>query len=411
MTAERVPDFGFATQAFKQNPFPTLSRLVAAGPFIRTRFPMFGNVWMATSYEAVSELLRRHELFLINPAAAGNRWMKAILHWLPRSLKPIATNMLLRDEPDHRRLRRLVERAFQIRTVEAMRPRLEALADEALDRLAQRAAAAPRGVDLLAEFCRPYPLSVICELLGLPVEDRPKFTRWAFRFSTANTLWGIAGGMYGLSRLMSYSRGEIERQRRKPAGGLLTALIEAEEAGDRLTADELLAMAFLLLAAGHETTLHQIGCSVLALLDNPPALEVWKTRPENAAAMVDELFRHVSFAQVAKPRYAREDTEFRGQQIQRGEAIFACLASANADPSCFPRPEQLDFSRDAQRHLAFGSSIHFCLGAALARMETDLALRGLFGRFPAVRLAVPRTQVRYSLRPGTRGLVSLPVHL
>jgi cytochrome P450 PksS len=245
----------------------------------------------------------------------------------------------------------------------------------------------------------------------LRAEDRPKFTRWAFRFSTANTLWGIASGMYGLSRLMDYLRGEIERQRKEPGSGLLSALIEAEEAGDRLTQDELLAMAFLLLAAGHETTLHQIGCSVLTLLDHPEALGAWKAEPDIAESAVNELFRHVSFAQVAKPRYAREDTEFYGQRIGRGEAIFACLASANADPSHFPQPERLDLRRDARRHLAFGSSIHFCLGAALARMETEIALRNVFERFPNLRLAMPREAIRYSLRPGTRGLVGLPVRL
>jgi cytochrome P450 len=217
--------------------------------------------------------------------------------------------------------------------------------------------------------------------------------------------------MHGLSKLMGYLRGEIQRQRIEPAGGLLSALIEAEEAGDRLNEDELLAMAFLLLAAGHETTLHQIGCSVLALLDHPRAMRQWRDDPSLADSAVNELLRYVSFAQVAKPRYALEDTDFYDQRILRGQTIFACLASANADPSQFPEPERLDLARDAHRHLAFGSSIHYCLGATLARVETQIALRGLWERFPDLQLAIPRSQVRYSLRPGTRGLVALPVRL
>lgn len=411
ITKSGVSDYGFQTQAFKQDPFPTLARMVAKGPVVRTRFPMFGAVWMATTYEAVSELLKRHEPFVINPAAAGNWKMQTILRWLPRSLKPVATNMLLRDEPDHRRLRRLVDRAFLSRSVEAMRPRLDALANEALDHLEDRAGRAGGRADLLAEYCRPYPLAVICELLGLPAADRSKFMRWAFRFSTTNTLTGIISGMWGLRRLLGYLHGEIERQRRAPGDGLLAALIEAEESGDRLTSDELLAMAFLLLAAGHETTLHQIASSVLALLDHPEALEQWTAEPAIRERAVDELFRYVSFAQVAKPRYARDDTDFYGQRIQRGETVMACLASANADPAQFPEPERLVLTRDARRHLAFGSSTHYCLGAALARLETQIALSRLFERFPQIQQAVPRSSLRYSTRPGTRGLVALPIAL
>jgi cytochrome P450 len=208
---------------------------------------------------------------------------------------------------------------------------------------------------------------------------------------------------------MRYLREEIKRQQTRPRDGLLAALIQAEEAGDRLSEDELLAMAFLLLAAGHETTLHQIACSVLTLLDFPEQLRDLTGDWSTAESAVNELFRHVSFAQVAKPRYARQDTEFCGVIIRRGQMLLACLASANADPSQFIQPERLDLRRQAQRHVAFGSGIHFCLGATLARVETQIALQRLFTRFPNIRLAVPRSQVRYSRRPGTRGLVALPV--
>lgn len=399
----------FCSQEFKQNPYPTLAQMHRAGPLIRTRFPLFGKVWLATTYDAVNDLLRDHERFVQHPSAAGNRWLERLLRWLPRSLLPLATNMLLRDEPDHRRLRSLVERAFQVRSVEALRPRLEALADEALDRLAERATAGRGTVDLLAEFARPYPLSVICELLGLPPEDRPKFTRWASAFSRSSTLVGIAFGLWGLGNLMQYLRQEIRRQTTSPRDGLLAALIEAEEAGDRLSQDELVAMAFLLLAAGHETTLHQIACSVLALLDDQERRAELTADWTLVEPAVQELLRHVSFAQVTKPRYARINTEFYGQRIERGQVLFACLAAGNADPSRFDQPERLDFHRQGQRHLAFGAGIHYCLGAALARAETEIALQRLFTRFPGLRLAKPRSQIRFSGRPGTRGLTALPV--
>ena len=401
--------FDFCSQGFKQNPFPTFARMREQGPVIRTKFPLFGNVWMATTYDAVNDLLRDHHQFVQSPTTAGNRWMGTLLRWLPRTLQPIAKNMLLRDEPDHRRLRGLVDRAFQARSVEALRPRLEMLADEALDRMAEQATAAPGGVDLVTHFARPFPLAVICELLGLPPEDRPNFTRWASSFSRSSSFMGIAFGLWGLSKLMRYLKEEIKRQLTRPREGLLAALIQAEEAGDRLTEDELLAMAFLLLAAGHETTLHQITCSVLTLLDHPEQLRELSADWSLRESAVNELFRHVSFAQVAKPRYARQDIEFWGQPIRRGQMLFACLASANCDPTRFNNPDSLELHRPSQRHFAFGAGIHFCLGAVLARVETGIALQHLFTRFPEVRLAVPRSQVRYSRRPGTRGLVGLPV--
>jgi cytochrome P450 len=365
---------------------------------------------MATSYDAVNDLLRDHHRFVQSPATAGNRGMGAIVRWLPRGLKPLATNMLLRDPPDHRRLRSLVDQAFRRQNVEAIRPHLEAMADEALDRLEAEAARSPRGVDLLAHFARPFPLAVICEILGLPPEDRPRFTRWASRFSTATSVPGIIWGLVtGVRPLLRYARDEFRRQARQPRGGLMAALVEAEEAGDRLTEDELVAMVFLLLAAGHETTLHQIALNVLTLLDHPQQLAELTADWGLADSAAQELLRYVSFAQISKPRYAREDTEFHGRSIRRGEIIFACLAAANGDPGAFDDPERLDLRRHPNRHVAFGAGIHVCLGATLARVETAVALERLFTRYPGLRLAVPRTELRFSGRIGTRALRALPV--
>lgn len=412
MTAVKEPPaatFDFCSQAFKQRPFPTLAKLRELGPVARVRLPLFGNVWVATTYDAVNDLLRDHHRFVQSPITAGNRWMGALVRWLPPALQPLATNMLVRDPPDHRRLRGLVDQAFGRHSVEALRPRLEALADEAADRLAARAGGE---VDLLAEFARPFPLAVICEILGLPPQDRPKFTRWASHFATATTAAGIFWGLFtGVRQLLRYCREELRRQAKHPRGGLMASLIAAEEAGDKLSEDELVAMVFLLLAAGHETTLHQIAVSVLTLLDHPPQLAELKADWGLADSAAQELLRHVSFAQVSKPRYARDDTELHGQLIRRGQIVFACLASANSDPAVFPDPERLDLRRQPNRHLAFGAGIHFCLGAKLARVETALALQRLFTRFPALRLAVPRNRVRFSARVGTRGLVALPVKL
>jgi cytochrome P450 len=210
---------------------------------------------------------------------------------------------------------------------------------------------------------------------------------------------------------MRYLRNEIGRQAEHPRDGLLSALIQVEEAGDRLTEDELLAMAFLLLAAGHETTLHQIAGSVLTLLDHPEQLRELTADWSLAECAVQELLRHLSFAQISKPRFAREDGTLWGQPIRRGQMIFACLAAANSDPAVFENPERLNLRRQPNRHVAFGDGIHYCLGATLARVEMEIALRLLFTRYPDLELAIPRSRVRFSRRPGTRGLVSLPVKL
>lgn len=410
MSIPAVSDADLSSRSFKQDPFPTLMRMRELGPVIQVKFPLFGQVWMATTYQAVNDLLRNHQQFVQNPATAGNLWMSRLARWLPGGLKPLATNMLLRDPPDHRRLRRLVDQAFLKQSVEQLRPRLQVLADEALDRLIERSTRSPNGVDLLEHFARPFPLAVICELLGLPPEDRPKFTAWANQFSTAASFFGIFWGLFaGVNRMMRYIREEFQRQSRRPRVGLMAALIEAEEAGDRLTEDELVAMVFLLLAAGHETTLHQIALSVVTLLDYPDQLARLKSDWSLADAAVQELLRYISFAQVSKPRYALQDTEFFGQRIRKGQLVFACLAAANSDPLVFPNPTQLELDRQTNRHLAFGAGIHVCLGAQLARAELAIALERLFTRCPGLRLAIPRDKLHFSTRPGTRGLLALPL--
>jgi cytochrome P450 len=204
---------------------------------------------------------------------------------------------------------------------------------------------------------------------------------------------------------------KIARQTDRPRDGLLAALIQAEEAGDRLTEDELVAMVFLLLVAGHETTLHQIAGSVLLLLDHPEQLHTLTADWTLAESAVPELLRYLSFAQISKPRFAREECTFSGRSMRRGQMIFACLAAANTDPAVFENPERLDLRRQPNHHLAFGEGIHYCLGASLARVEVEIALRCFFTRFPGLRLAVPRSRVRFSPRPGMRGLVSLPLML
>lgn len=401
--------FDITSPEFKSNPFPTLARMREAGPVVRSKLPIVGKVWLVTTYETVNEVLRDHDRFVRDARNAGKGRFRDVLWWLSKLFHAPAQNMLAKDEPDHRRLRGLVDQAFQRRSVEGMRDRVQTIADEMLDQSVRHAGA--DGVIDFLEFARQFPLAVICELLGLPDEDRPRFTEWASGFSRLSSLgdlWRLLPRMFRISR---YFREEIRRCRAQPRDGLLSLLVEARESGDSLHEDELLSMAFLLLFAGHETTTHLIADGLLTLLDHPRQKEELMADWTRGEAAVDELLRFNSPVQFAKPRLAREDMVFHGCRIRRGAYLLPMLASANCDPARFDNPEQFDIHRTPNPHLGFGAGIHTCLGLKLARMEAGIAFATLLTRFPDLELAITRDAVEWSPRLGMRGLKSLPVWL
>jgi cytochrome P450 len=314
--------------------------------------------------------------------------------------------MLYHDDPDHRRLRRLVEQAFSRHSVENMRGLIGVLCDGLLAGLAGR-----ETVDLLQEWARPLPVAVICELLGLPDEDRLKFTRWVRALLRSVSLFGMLLAFPSLFRLLKYLRRHFEQCRRQPRPGLMTALVQAEQDGNKLSEDELLAMAFLLLFAGFETTVHLLSGGTLALLKTPEQkerlLSDWSLLPR----AVEELLRFVSPVQMSEVRHVTRDLEFHRQSLRRGDRIVAWLGAANADPARFPDPEKLDLSRSPNPHVSFGSGIHFCLGAQLARVEAQVGFERLFTRYPRVALAVANSDLRYRGNMLLRALVALPVRL
>jgi cytochrome P450 len=336
----------------------------------------------------------------------GKTLFSGILRLLPRILRVFSENMLRHDNPDHRRLRRLVEQAFSRHSVENMRGRIGVLCDGLLAGLAGR-----ETVDLLEEWARPLPVAVICELLGLPDEDRLKFTRWVKVLFRSVSLFGMLLALPSMFRLLKYLRRHFEQCRRQPRPGLMTALVQAEQEGDKLSEDELLAMAFLLLFAGFETTVHLLSGGTLALLKTPEQkerlLNDWSLLPP----AVEELLRFVSPVQMSEPRYVSRDLEFYGQSLRRGDYIVAWLGAANADPARFPHPDKLDLSRSPNPHVSFGSGIHFCLGAQLARVEAQVGFERLFTCYPRLALAVPDSELKYSGNILLRALVALPVRL
>src|SRR5215471_9543254 len=303
-----ILDIDLASQSFMRDPFTILTRLRDAGAVVRVKLPFLGKTWIATTHEAVNEVLKDDSTFVRSPKNAGKRQFAGMRWWMPRTLRVLAENMLSYDDPDHRRLRKLVDQAFNRQSVEGLRGRIGGLCDGLLDRLTT-----PGPVDLMEGLARPLPLTVICELLGLPEEDRPQFRRWVQALMSVTSLWGAFRFLPGLFRLVRYFRRHFAQCRRQPRPGLMTALVQAEQDGDQLSENELLAMAFLLLVAGHETTVHLIGGGVLALLENPEQRARLTADWSLAPSAVEELLRFVCPVQVAKPRYVRRDLEFHGR--------------------------------------------------------------------------------------------------
>jgi cytochrome P450 PksS len=328
--------------------------------------------------------------------------------WVPGVFKPLASNMLDADEPDHTRLRALVRKAFTPRLIEQLRERIQMLCDDLLD-----AAQRKGGIELISDYALPVPATVIADLLGVPPEDRRKFHRWSSKIVSLSP--GAETSLEGLRAIPSawafirYLRKQFEQRRFDPKDDLITALVQAEEAGDKLSEDELLAMGFLLLVAGHETTVNLIASGTLALLEHPEQMKMLMHNPSLIKPAVEELLRYTSPVQIATERFAGEDVAIAETMISRGELVLAAIGSANRDERQFENPDTLDITREPNRHLAFGKGIHHCLGAPLARMEGQIAIDTLLRRLPKLHLAVAPESLRWRRGLFLRGLEKLPL--
>lgn len=402
--------FDITSSAYKRNPYPTLSRLLQAGPVVEVKFPLIGPLSLATTYQAADELLRDRQTFVRDPVTAGLRAGSHLPWWMPATLGSLTRVMINRDEPDHRRLRSLVEQAFQRRSIEQLQPRLTQLADQFLDHLeAQSGRNQP--VDLVAGLAQPYPLAVICELLGLPAADRPFFTRQAEYFTSKLKWWTVWRMVPAVKALSRYVREKIAEYRQTPRPGLISELIAAEVAGERFTDEEMISMVIMILTAGHVTTVHLLSGGIFTLLTHPEQLQLLQADWSRNAGCVNEVLRYLSPVQLTKPMLAARELEWQGQHLRRGQKLVAFLASANVDPARFTDPEQFQILRPAVPHLAFGAGIHVCLGLKLAKAEAETVFQRLWTRFPQLQISEPVDQVRWSNAPGTRGLERLLVQL
>ncbi|MCR8579174.1 cytochrome P450 [Streptomyces sp. Isolate_219] len=287
------------------------------------------------------------------------------------------------DPPDHTRLRTLVAKAFTVRQVEKLRPQVKQLANELLDELV----AAGPPADLVDRYALPIPVAVICRMLGVPAEDRPRFRVWSDAALSTSSLTAAEFDA-SMEELRAYMRQLIEEHRRAPQDDLMTALIDARDVGDRLSELELVDLCVGILVAGHETTATQIPNFVLALLDHPGQLALLRKQPELIGGAVEELLRFVPLGSGAsQPRYATEDVEVGGTLVRAGAPVLVAVGAANRDALRFGTPGTLDISRTGNQHLGFGHGVHHCLGAPLARLELQEAIGALITRFPELRLA------------------------
>ena len=387
---------------YHQRPTETYDQLRSQDPI---HFSQLINAWVFTRYEDCDAVLRDDKRFSNDSRNADQ----------PASDRAAnlneARSILMTDAPDHTRMRSLVSMAFTPRAIAALQPRIEQIVDEHLDEIAARVTAGERHIDMLDAYAVPIPIRVIAELLGVPSEDLPRFKVWSDR--VARTLEPtITGPEQAIAEeanaeLGTYFEGIIEQRRLVPRDDLISRLIEAEDAGDRLSHDELLVTLRLILIAGNETTTNLIGNGLFALLKHPEQLERLRREPELMESAIEEFLRYDSAVQT-DGRTALEDIDWHGQTIKKGQQVILLLGGANHDPAQFDRPERLDITRGSKQHLSFGRGIHHCLGAPLARMEGQVAFRRLLQRYETIRLVA---DPRYKDHIVLRGLKQLPVDL
>jgi len=357
---------------------------------LRSEDPVYWShrlgAWLLTRYADVSFALHDPRL------RSGNR-IRAIMSQLPATVQAeceplyqhLTKMMAFTDPPDHTRLRTLVSKAFTPGTVTGLRPRIQGIVDELLDK-----AEGTGQADLVRDFAFPLPAIVICEMLGIPVEAREQFKQWSnnivgFVSAGQVTPAKAKAAQQSVAALTNYFRGLAEQRRRHPCGDLLSALVLAEEKGDKLTEEELFSMCVQLFFAGFETTEGLIGNGLLALMQHPDQLRKLRDDPSLIASAVEEFLRYDNSVQ-RQARVASVDITISGRPILQGQYLLLFIGAANRDPAQFPNPDQLDISRRDNKHVAFGHGIHFCIGASLARLEAEIAINTILRRFPNLRL-------------------------
>jgi cytochrome P450 len=392
-----IANANIASSEFKADPFPFYAQLRSEAPVYRTKLPDKRNVWLVTRYNDVLTVLKDDRF-------GKDKIDARTPPWLPGMFKPLLRNMLDVDVPDHTRLRELVQKVCTARLIENLRERIQDRADKLLNQVQ-----AEGRTDLIRDYAIPIPTTIIAEVLGVPAKDRYKFHRWSSTaISSTSSCWGLVFALPHGVAFLRYIRSLVKARRVHAEDDLVTALVRAEE-GDQLSEDELVTMIFLLLVAGHETTVNLIGNGTLALLENPDQMDRLRDNPALIKAAVEELLRYNGPLETATERSTREDTTVAGVTVSRGELVFAVLASANRDEQQFQDADRLDLGREPNPHVAFGSGIHHGLGASLARIEGQIAIATLLRRIPNLKMAILSNALRWRRGLVLRVLEILPV--
>ncbi|MEV7315298.1 cytochrome P450 [Streptomyces microflavus] len=402
MTTEATPgtdalvDLAALGEEFTRDPYPVYAALRAKGPVHRVRIPEGTHAWLVVGYEAGRRLLADQRLSKQWAAASPSLGVTKV---------SAGTSMLSSDTPDHTRLRKLVAREFTPRRMEQLTPRVQEMTDELLDRML---AAPDRRADLVEALSYPLPMNVICELLGVPFLDRAAFRAWS---NQAVSSVDVSKRASSTRAMAAYLTGLLQDKRARPGDDLMSALIHtADEDGDRLSADELMGMAWLLLVAGHETTVNLITNGVHNLLAHPDQLAALRADFDLIDNAVEEILRFEGPVETPTYRFTTEPLDIDGTVIPGGgELVLVAMSDANRDPARYSDASRFDITRDARGHIAFGHGIHYCLGAPLARIEARVAIRSLLERCPELRLTADPATLAWRTGLLMRGPLSLPV--
>jgi cytochrome P450 len=372
-------------------------------PALEAQTPFLKNgSYVVSRYDDVLMVLKDPRFSTDNRKLGQTDWSQK--RWVPSIFRAFMNSMVFVDEPDHKRLKTLVHLAFTPKMIQSMEAIIERLSDELLSKMAKQ-----EKPDLITDFALPLPIEVISEILGIPPQNRPEFAQLAGKLLdiiSATSIWAVVPLMPSALSLNNFLKKLIQLRKKDPQEDLVTALVQAEAEGEKLSEDEMIAMLFLLLLAGHETTVNLIGNGTLSLLENPSEFEALKGNMGLLDSAIEEMLRYASPSQQVAPRYALEDIDMNGIVLPKGSTAVAWIASANRDERVFSNPHQFDIRRNPNKHLAFGMGIHYCLGAPLARMEGKIAFSRLLGRFPNLKQA---GDLKWTQSPSILGMKSFPI--
>ena len=363
-----------------------------------------GGTAYVVGYDEARQVMGDHKRFIKDYRTLMSDQERIMTHLMPTTFDLLYDNMLSRDAPDHTRLRALISKAFTNRTVQALAPRIQEIADQLIN-----AFEAKGETDLIEDFAFPLPIIVICELLGIPTQDRHKFRIWSHAFIGISNEAEAEPSGNSLFEFVEYIGRLIHQRRHDPQDDLISRLVHAEEEGERLTEQELFSMIALLIVAGHETTVNLIGNGMATLLQHPDQAALLQREPALIDNAIEEFLRYEGPVEMTTTRYAAEDVTIGDTFLPRGTTVIVILAAVNRDPQIFANGDTLDVGREPNKHLGFGYGVHYCVGAPLARLEAKIAFTTLLQRLPTMQLAVPAAKLTYNDSAIVRGLVRLPV--